>query len=330
MWSNVLTGQVQCVMTLSADSVMIGDEVELQIFVKSRSNQKDYILDFSTIDTLDNLAFQDPPLPNFSIDMEWLDHHWDADKNLPISLSDTKDASGFYTWESAFTVIFWDLGVFDVALPDVYDSRKNPINAIKGRPPRILANAPIDNAPLDTTQMIHDIAPIMLEERNWQDHLYWILPLAFLILVSFAVFYGMKRRLKPSEYQEPIITKPPVPAHIKALHKLKALRQSEKWKEGDGKDFQTELSFIVREYLENRYNVQALESTTPEILSELKKMSFDQDYVPPLKNLLQIADLVKFAKAEPPSEMNEGFLDTAEDFVMKTKKVELETEDDAE
>ena len=51
-------------------------------------------------------------------------------------------------------------------------------------------------------------------------------------------------------------------------------------------------------------------------------MSFDQDYVPPLKNILQIADLVKFAKADPPDEIHEEFLNTAEDFVKNTKETE--------
>lgn len=63
----------------------------------------------------------------------------------------------------------------------------------------------------------------------------------------------------------------PLLPHELALQKLVALQQQKLWQKGDVKPYQSELTFIIREYLENRFNIQALESTTDEIVQNLPK-----------------------------------------------------------
>ncbi len=317
----LLHGQMMSTITLSADSVMVGDQVELSLNIKNIPlSQRDLNIDFSSIDTIKNLGIEG--LENFRLDLEWQNRNIDESRSLGITIDPKKGNSGGIEWSETFKFIIWDMGVFQIPHPIIYTNTGEKVEIFNGQMPTILVNAPMESAPLDTTQIIHDIAPIQLEAKTWQDHLYWIIPVVFLLLVLLAVLYGMRRKLKESQYQAAELPEEIIPSHITALQKLKALRSSEIWKTGDIKEFQSSLTYIVREYLENRYDIQALESTTGEILEDLRKISFDKDYVPTLKNILQIADLVKFAKADPPDQIHEEFLNTAEDFVNNTKEEE--------
>ena len=78
---------------------------------------------------------------------------------------------------------------------------------------------------------------------------------------------------------------------------------------------------IIREYLENRYDVPALESTTEEIVQNISKANLNMSDVDSLKRILQVADLVKFAKAKPDESIHESFMNEAEGFVKRTKKI---------
>ncbi|MBT8230721.1 MAG: hypothetical protein KJO50_10705, partial [Bacteroidia bacterium] len=104
------------------------------------------------------------------------------------------------------------------------------------------------------------------------------------------------------------------------LSKLEALANEQLWKQGKVKEHQSQLTYIIREYLENLFGIKALESTTDEILLALKDFDFEQSHQMDLKQILQIADLVKFAKARPPEDINEAFIGKAETFVVKTHK----------
>ena len=97
---------------------------------------------------------------------------------------------------------------------------------------------------------------------------------------------------------------------------------------GKVKEYQTELTFVIREYLENRFDIQALESTTSEVIADLEDKDFDTKQASTLSRILQIADLVKFAKATPSAELHESFLDDAENFVSETKLEIIESEGD--
>jgi hypothetical protein len=117
------------------------------------------------------------------------------------------------------------------------------------------------------------------------------------------------------------------PAHEIAFEKLEELRMAELWKKDRVKEHQTQLSFIVREYLENRYQIKALESTTAEITRDLNTAELEAKDVSELRDLLQIADLVKFAKAKPKEDIHARFLQQVFDFVERTQKMETDKEE---
>ncbi len=144
--------------------------------------------------------------------------------------------------------------------------------------------------------------------------------LGFILLVGGILFLNhLRNRNQPSAQQIEVYR----PAHEVAMQKLKMLEEQGLWQKGEVKAYQSGLTYIIREYLENRYAVKALESTTEEILNYPEVRQIDGEQQSRLRNILNIADLVKFAKAKPTAEVHKQFMDTARTFILKTKKEEV-------
>ena len=149
--------------------------------------------------------------------------------------------------------------------------------------------------------------------------------LAFIALLLFGLYF-FKKKNQPKE----IKVKPKIkrPAHEIAFEKLEQLKKDKLWQQGKIKAYQSQLTYIIREYLENRYAIQALESTTDEILAQLKNANVPDEFNPKLREMLQLADLVKFAKAEPPIEAHDRLMEYADSFVRQTKKTFTQNEEE--
>lgn len=187
-------------------------------------------------------------------------------------------------------------------------------------------------AKIDTTQQIPitDIkaiekAPMTLKEffsRFW-----WIIVIIILAIVSYFVYQYIKNR--PKE-EKPIFSKPKpkIPAHIIAIEKLEKLKENKLHKQEDLKPFYTEMSNIIRTYIEERFQIAALEQITSEIIDDFNKTQFaNNDMNNKLKDLLSLSDMVKFAKDKPDEYKNEMMIEYAFSFVNHTKEVEeVETE----
>ena len=174
--------------------------------------------------------------------------------------------------------------------------------------------------------ILSDIKPIIEERVVWKDYIPHIGTVALLLLIVL-VWYFFKNKKGKEEYIPPPL--PPLPAHEIALGKLSQLKNEKLWQQGKVKEYHSQLTYIVREYLENRYNIQALEQITNEILGQMKKMNLNGELTAQMTQLLQTADLVKFAKAEPPAEYHESAWKLGEEFVRATKKTILPSENTA-
>ncbi|MCX6335175.1 MAG: hypothetical protein NT092_12900 [Bacteroidia bacterium] len=182
-------------------------------------------------------------------------------------------------------------------------------------------------APQDTSIKIFDIvapykAPLTIGE---------ILPWILLALVAAALIWGiiiLLRKFKRSK-KEPEVLINPDPAHIIAFRELEKLKNEQLWQKGEVKLYYSRLTEIVRQYLENRYNVYSLEMTTSETLEALLKTGFKRDEsFASLKLVLNGSDLVKFAKYKPePSENEQHFQDSWQ-FVETTMVREAVVADD--
>ncbi len=171
---------------------------------------------------------------------------------------------------------------------------------------------------IDTTQDIKDIKPPLVPQKefDWMMVLYIFLGLLLLALAYFIwkkYFAG-----KHSETsKEPI--KPKIPAHILALESLKRLDEEKLWQNGQDKQFHIRLSEIVRTYIASRFNIDAIEMTSSEILDAFDAgKDISSDLQESLRKQFDISDMTKFAKYRPLPDEHGFCMSSALNFVEQT------------
>ena len=175
---------------------------------------------------------------------------------------------------------------------------------------------------VDSSLAITDIKDIEKAPIWWWGIIRWILlglGVAALAVGLYYLWRWYQKNRKPAE--EPVNPELLRPADEVALEKLDAIKEAKIWKDGKVKEYQTELTDVVREYIGRRFDVHSTEKTSDETLREMKPL-IEKDLFDRLKTILQLADLVKFAKWHTTPDENEQSLTTAYDFVNSTKIVE--------
>ncbi len=203
--------------------------------------------------------------------------------------------------------------------PFIFHYNIDSITANLATQPIFLHVSRVDIAPSDSSKVIFDIKlpdkmPITLSEI-----LPWIIGAVLIGLLVFIVVYYIKKRKK----QEPLfkIKKPEEPPHVIAQRELDKLKEKKLWQKGKIKQYHSELTCIIRKYIERRYQTPAMEQTSNEIIEALIRSGFNNNtQFEQLKMLLFSADMVKFAKAKPLPDENETALLNAYVFVNETKQ----------
>ena len=176
---------------------------------------------------------------------------------------------------------------------------------------------------VDSSLAITDIKDIERAPIWWWGIIRWILLALGLGGIAVGLYYlwrWYQKNRKPEE--EPINPELLRPADEVALEKLDEIKAAKIWKDGKIKEYQTDLTDVVREYIGRRFDVHSTEKTSDETLREMKPL-IDKDLYTRLKGMLQLADLVKFAKWHTTPDENEQGLMTAYDFVNETKLSEV-------
>jgi hypothetical protein len=180
----------------------------------------------------------------------------------------------------------------------------------------------VQTVKVDTTKAIYDIKqPIAVKYTFWdllRDN--WLtvaIVLAIIAAIIGLIIYLVKR---PKRQDVVKVHKPAIPIHTVAVEKLNALKNRELWQQGQFKLYHSELTDIIREYLEQRYGVKTYEKTTEEILESPKIQGITPEYLGVLQQILLLADLAKFAKFNPLPHENVESMDNALAFVLKTKQ----------
>ena len=125
----------------------------------------------------------------------------------------------------------------------------------------------------------------------------------------------------------PFVSPKPLPKPWEiALESLQRLKTRKLWEQGLEKDYFTELTDILREYLYGRFGINAMEMTTRQIMDKIYESDLrdKRDYV---KQILNVADFVKFAKVRPLPADSIAAYDNAVKFVEETIPVETPGED---
>ncbi|WP_372932549.1 hypothetical protein [Mariniphaga sediminis] len=179
----------------------------------------------------------------------------------------------------------------------------------------------VHTIPIDTTRGPTDIkmpydAPVTLKEV-----IPYILGIILIGAILFFILYSIKRK----KQNKPIFTlpkKPKEPAHVIALRELDRIKDEKLWQQGKIKPFYSDVTETLRTYIEDRYDIPAMEKTSDETLDSfrfrrdlLKEKTFEN-----LSRILKLADLVKFAKYTPLPDDNNMTLVDAYFFINDTKE----------
>ena len=174
----------------------------------------------------------------------------------------------------------------------------------------------VNTVKADTTKAPKDIKPPLDEPFTFSD----ALPYIAIGLGAIAAIIGLVlliNRLNKRPIR--IIPKtPPLPPHVIAWRKLDQLQLKKLWQEGKVKEYHSEVSEILREYIGNSFPVNALELTSDEILYRFRRINIEKELKSKLKQVLLLSDMVKFAKENPLEDEHKLSLANAYDFVRST------------
>jgi len=166
---------------------------------------------------------------------------------------------------------------------------------------------------MDSLNQFFDIKPtknIPFEFSELFDYIhYFVLLLLLIFIIYFLVKFFKKEKL---ELEVP--SKIKIPIDIYFLQRIELLESKDYLSKQDYHKFYIELSEILRGYIECRFNIPALESSSSDLRFLLEKTSLKEMW---LNDFLRISDLVKFAKGLPKIDQSRGFLDFIKVFIKK-------------
>ena len=181
---------------------------------------------------------------------------------------------------------------------------------------------------MDSTDMaITDIKGIYKAPIWWWGILRWVLLALAIAGVGVGGYYlitYLRNRFGDASATD-VPTEPLRPAEEVALEKLDAIREQKIWQSGQVKEYHTQLTDVVREYIARRFAVSSTEQTSDETLRAMRGLLSDKkELYEDLRKMLTLADLVKFAKWTTTPDENELSLRSAYAFVKETTPIEEE------
>jgi hypothetical protein len=221
-----------------------------------------------------------------------------------------------FTLKQELIVTSFDSGSYIIpSIPFKYTRKGDTLTYFTGTSPVRLA---VQTIQTDQAKDIKPIKPPLSAPVTFREMLPWI-GLGLLILaIAVLVYYYIKRR----KQKKPLVTsrlKTTIPPYEAAMEALESLRLKKLWQSGRVKEYYSEMTEIVREYIELRFPVRALEMTTSEINAALRQTEVNSSAREKLHQTLILADLVKFAKEQPLPLENDLSLGQCIDFVRETK-----------
>lgn len=176
---------------------------------------------------------------------------------------------------------------------------------------------------VDTTKQkmfhIKDTLTVNRPPFDYNKLFFWILAILLVLGLLAYIFF---RRKKRKEAREEVL-----PPYDEAISALQALDGSNLLIENKSKEYYSNLTEIVKRYLDREVDDSALESTSDELIERLQlhkdagHFDFDTETIRQLDQILKRADLVKFAKMQQQSGQAEADRNTIETIINDTHEV---------
>ena len=224
-------------------------------------------------------------------------------------------------YRQSYTITSFDSGFY--AIPPILIGYKTPGDTTLKFDETDALLLGVTTIPVNMEAEIKDIKEPMRAPFTFREALPFILIFLGLLLAGFLGWYYIRKRKKA----EPIFKAPParkIPADQAAMEALEALRFKKLWQQGEIKQYHTELTDIIREYLWSSFNIHAHEFTTEEIMAAVISTKANVQAREKLHQTLILADMVKFAKMQPLPLEHDGSLNNAIDFVKETRHLNMQ------
>lgn len=157
---------------------------------------------------------------------------------------------------------------------------------------------------------------------------YW--PFVLIVVIAIALIgYIYFKWLRHGKL--PLVApKKPTPPYQLAVEQLRLLQDRQLWQKGAEKEYYTQLTDILRTYIQGRFGINAMEMTSDQIVMAIRKDVVTDVDAQMLDKILTQADFVKFAKARPLAPENEQAFTMAASFVEDTKPIEVDSTAESE
>nr|WP_314979701.1 DUF4381 domain-containing protein [uncultured Prevotella sp.] len=220
--------------------------------------------------------------------------------------SDTADANGKIRIRRIYTITAWDAKRYTLPAQ----------NVIIGGETKMTGNVTLDvqAVPVDTvksTPMPPD--DIQKVPFSWGEWVPVILVIVLALILICFVFY-LYRNLCHKKNGRALKKARALSYYEQAKHDLSEIAAN-KMLYAEQKAYYTDVTNVLRKYISQRYNINALEMTSHEILESMK----DVCDVSELKVVFNTADLVKFAKYSTDANDMTYYLDSIVHFIDSTK-----------
>lgn len=210
--------------------------------------------------------------------------------------------------QQSISITAWDSGYF--AIPPF----KIEVNGdtIESNP--LLIHYALDNVDLTgELKSNKDQAKTPFTFDEIKELVYWLTGiLLFIIGLTILIVYLIRKNKNKPQITTPTPTRPKIEILWERFHELS---KNKDWKIGKEKEFQVELSHILKETLELKYHIKANESTTGEIIQQLSAIGIEKEILENCKHILNFSDMIKFAKHKGVDTQHENALSNLKSFL---------------
>jgi hypothetical protein len=180
----------------------------------------------------------------------------------------------------------------------------------------------VDSVAIDTTGVIRDIKKVEWIMPSFSDFIPLLIALAIIGLIIVLVMRYWPGSKKVSQKATTQVIEPP---HVIAMRELDKLKAQKLWQQKQTKEYYSRLTAIIRTYIEQQFGLKAMEQTSAEIIRDIHDKGLETKLnISDLKKLLNLADLIKFAKGNAQPEENIEHLERAYDFVKSSRQAVME------
>lgn len=220
----------------------------------------------------------------------------------------------YYTYTNVYKVTTFDTGIYSIPPQSILIAQEGFDNALTTDTIKIAVNTLI----VDKEKGMVDIEGPLDNPVTFREALPYILYSLLGLAIVAAIVY-MIIRLRSGK---PIIggtaSEPVIPPYIAAINGMNSIDERKLWQAGNEKEFYTELTNVLRQYLDGELGLQCMESTSAEIVTYLKGVEYVDEKVRLfIDDMLAAADLVKFAKMTPLQDENFNYMKGTKECIEK-------------